>query len=141
MKNIRCLLGELVHAINNGPKGYKSPSSEKARATLRDEWLRGVLKDMDPLRDTWLLKICDGERHRVGEIYEGMDNILGKVKDIIDDGKYNGEFTNMVNIMVSRWDKMTIPLHCLGFAFTHCFYDHAYLNAPALGGYVRRAPI
>lgn len=98
-----------------------------------------VIKRTKPLYR--LLKICDGERHRVGEIYEGMDNILGKVKDIIDDGKYNGEFTNMVNIMVSRWDKMTIPLHCLGFAFTHCFYDHAYLNAPALGGYVRRAPI
>ena len=59
----------------------------------------------------------------------------------MDDSKYNAEFTKMVNIMVTRWDKITIPLHCLGFVLTTRFCDHAYLNAPAPRGYVRRAPI
>ncbi|GMI83643.1 hypothetical protein like AT1G79740 [Hibiscus trionum] len=35
---------------------------------------------------------------------------------------------------------MTIPLHCLGFALTPRFYDHIYLETPAPGGFIRRAP-
>ncbi|CAO2827604.1 unnamed protein product [Amaranthus hypochondriacus] len=46
----------------------------------------------------------------------------------------------MENIIVTRWDKMTKPLHCLGFSLTPRFYDPAYLNAPTPGGYFRRAP-
>ncbi|CAO2817644.1 unnamed protein product [Amaranthus hypochondriacus] len=42
----------------------------------------------------------------------------------MDDSKYNSE------------DREAM----LGFALTPCFYDRAYLNAPAPGGYVRRAP-
>ncbi|CAO2836316.1 unnamed protein product [Amaranthus hypochondriacus] len=45
--------GEMVDDIYNGPIGYKSPSSEKAGTTLLDECLRGVMKDMDRVRDTW----------------------------------------------------------------------------------------
>ncbi|KAK9045895.1 hypothetical protein V6N11_051798 [Hibiscus sabdariffa] len=87
-----------------------------------------------------LLKFCDGEGPRMGEIYERMDNMLGEIKDIMATSKYKHEFSSMEQILVTRWDKMTIPLHCLGFALTPRFYDHIYLETPAPGGFTRRAP-
>nr|XP_004514312.1 uncharacterized protein LOC101496406 [Cicer arietinum] len=44
---------EMVMAINNGPKCYKHPSSEKARTVLLDECKRHVDKDLAPIKDTW----------------------------------------------------------------------------------------
>ncbi|XP_004513749.2 uncharacterized protein [Cicer arietinum] len=43
----------MVMAINNGPKGYKPPSSEKERTFLLDECKRHVDKDLTPIKDTW----------------------------------------------------------------------------------------
>ncbi|KAK8576560.1 hypothetical protein V6N13_032481 [Hibiscus sabdariffa] len=252
---------EMVQAINQAPKGYKSPSFEKARTSLLDECYRSVQKELSPVKDTWyvhgvsvvsdgwsnckqdqlinviaansrgamfmycgvfngvekigqvigdflleaiekigpsnvlqvvtengknciaagrevqkdastktlgslvvenihddmfwdevkeivritkpiymLLKFCDGEGPRMGEIYERMDNMLGEIKDIMATSKYKHEFSSMEQILVTRWDKMTIPLHCLGFALTPRFYDHIYLETPAPGGFTRRAP-
>ncbi|KAK8633710.1 hypothetical protein V6N13_014549 [Hibiscus sabdariffa] len=76
----------------------------------------------------------------MGEIYERMDNMLGEIKDIMATSQYKHEFSSMEQIVVTRWDKMTIPLHCLGFALTPRFYDHIYLETPAPGGFTRRAP-
>ncbi|KAK8474191.1 hypothetical protein V6N13_088410 [Hibiscus sabdariffa] len=87
-----------------------------------------------------LLKFCDGEGPRMGEIYERMDNMLGEIKDIMATSQYKHEFSSMEQIVVTRWDKMTIPLHCLGFAPTPRFYDHIYLETLAPGGFTRRAP-
>lgn len=44
---------EMVTAINNAPKGYKGPSSEKARTTLLDALKRSVDNDLSTVRDTW----------------------------------------------------------------------------------------
>ncbi|XP_004499925.1 uncharacterized protein [Cicer arietinum] len=44
---------EIVMAINNGPKGYKPPSFDKARTVLLDECKRHVDKDLAPIKDTW----------------------------------------------------------------------------------------
>ncbi|XP_063935480.1 uncharacterized protein LOC135147056 [Daucus carota subsp. sativus] len=46
----------------------------------------------------------------------------------------------MKETMVSRWEKMNIPMHCLGFALNPFFYDVNYLNSPAPGGEPRRSP-
>jgi hypothetical protein len=43
----------MVTAINNAPKGYKGPSSEKARTTLLDALKRNVENDLSTVRDTW----------------------------------------------------------------------------------------
>jgi ATP phosphoribosyltransferase regulatory subunit HisZ len=43
----------MVAAINKGPKGYKSPSSEKARTSLLDACKRNVEQDLGPVRKTW----------------------------------------------------------------------------------------
>lgn len=44
---------EMVSAINRGPKGYKSPGSEKARTTLLDACKANVENEMGPVRNTW----------------------------------------------------------------------------------------
>ena len=44
---------EMVAAINKGPKGYKSPSSEKARTSLLDACKRNVEQDLGALKNTW----------------------------------------------------------------------------------------
>ncbi|KAL2939954.1 tRNA modification GTPase MnmE [Bienertia sinuspersici] len=43
----------MVTAINQGPKGYKAPSSEKARTTLLDETKKSVERELAPMQDTW----------------------------------------------------------------------------------------
>lgn len=45
---------EMVTAINNAPKAYKAPSSEKARTALLDACKRQVENDLPGVRDTWL---------------------------------------------------------------------------------------
>ncbi|KAL4352135.1 hypothetical protein GQ457_06G017710 [Hibiscus cannabinus] len=46
----------------------------------------------------------------------------------------------MEEILVSRWEKMNITMHCLGFSLNHFFYDSKYLNVEAPGRIARRAP-
>jgi hypothetical protein len=43
---------EMVMAIRNGPKDYKSPSSEKACTTLLNACKRSVENDLVPLKST-----------------------------------------------------------------------------------------
>ncbi|KAK8510344.1 hypothetical protein V6N12_011715 [Hibiscus sabdariffa] len=74
----------------------------------------------------------------MGEIYNRMDNMLGEIKDITS--KYKHEFPSMEKSVVTRWDKMTTHLHCLGVVLTSRFYDHIYLGILVSGGFTRRAP-
>ena len=48
----------MVKAINNAPKGYKAPSSEKARTTLLDACKREVQNNISGVRDIWYVLIC-----------------------------------------------------------------------------------
>ncbi|KAH0987754.1 hypothetical protein GBA52_014931 [Prunus armeniaca] len=60
---------------------------------------------------------------KIGEIYEHM-NIMSR-------GLYTDEFHEVENIVLSRWDKTNISMHCLVFALTPRFYDTRYLSQPA----------
>eukprot|EP01018_Ginkgo_biloba_P021118 Gb_25767 [translate_table: standard] len=44
---------EMVHAINNGPKGYKPPGYEKLRTTLIDNEKSGIQKELEPMSSEW----------------------------------------------------------------------------------------
>ena len=52
----------------------------------------------------------------MGEIYERMDNMLGEIKDVMKDDVYASYYSQVENIVLASWEKMTIPLHCLGLA-------------------------
>eukprot|EP01018_Ginkgo_biloba_P021227 Gb_34311 [translate_table: standard] len=44
---------EMVHAINNGPKGYKPLGYDKLRTTLIDNEKSRVKKKLEPVQDKW----------------------------------------------------------------------------------------
>ncbi|KAL7606588.1 hypothetical protein Lser_V15G19453 [Lactuca serriola] len=87
-----------------------------------------------------LIKFCDGEGPKMGEIYERMDNMMGKIKDIMQESTYASYYEQVEKIILTRWEKMSIPLHCLGFALNPRFYDRRYLQKMAPGGMHRKPP-
>lgn len=87
-----------------------------------------------------MVKFCDGDGPKMGEIYERMDNMLGEIKDIMVNHRYAEYYPRIEKIVLARWEKMTIPLHCLGFALSPRFYDRSYLDDLAPGGVRRKAP-
>jgi hypothetical protein len=87
-----------------------------------------------------MIKFCDGEGSKMGEVYERMDNMLGEIQDVMLDTKYAYCFPEVQGIVQARWEKMTIPLHCLAFALSPRFYDKNYLRVLAPGGVTRKAP-
>ncbi|XP_038709524.1 uncharacterized protein LOC120004292 [Tripterygium wilfordii] len=88
----------------------------------------------------YMIKFSDGEGPKMGEIYERMDSMLGQIKDKMRNNKHAGCYPQIESIVLARWEKMNIPMHCLGFALTPRFYDPRYLETPAPGGIARRAP-
>ena len=76
------------------------------------------------------------------QVYERMDSMLGEIKDVItkQDNPHKQDFPMVNNIILNRWEKMNVPLHCRAFAPCPKFYDQDYLATPAPGGIPRNAP-
>jgi hypothetical protein len=89
-----------------------------------------------------VLRFSDGEGPKMGEIYERMDNMVGEIKDIMsqDDNPHKLDWPDVEEIIMARWAKMNIPLHSLAFALNPKYYDRRYIDEPAPGGFVRKAP-
>ncbi|XP_023732147.1 uncharacterized protein LOC111879951 [Lactuca sativa] len=92
----------------------------------------------------YIVKFCDGEGPKMAEIYERMDNMMGQIKEAMTMREFFLKFSMYYNkveeIVLERWDKMTIALHCLGFALNPKYYDKHYLARLALGGMKRNPP-
>nr|KAJ0218118.1 hypothetical protein LSAT_V11C300103780 [Lactuca sativa] len=69
-----------------------------------------------------------------------MDNMLGEIKEVMMESMYESYFPQVEEIVLKRWEKMNIPLHCLGFALSPRFYNTHYLEKLAPGGIRRKAP-
>ncbi|XP_023767978.1 uncharacterized protein LOC111916547 [Lactuca sativa] len=69
-----------------------------------------------------------------------MDNMLGEIKKVMMESMYASYFPQVEEMVLKRWEKMNIPLHCLGFALSPRFYDTHYLDKLAPGGIRRKAP-
>jgi hypothetical protein len=78
----------------------------------------------------------------MGEIYGRMDCMVGEIEDIMtkDDNPHKYDFVEVESIIIGRWEKMNLPLHCLAYALCPKFYHQQYLNTPAPGGTIRQAP-
>lgn len=88
-----------------------------------------------------MIKFCDQDGPLMGEVYEGMDNMLGEIKDSLNGcANFKEIYDMMENIVIKRWKMMHSPLHCLGFALTPRFYDSSYLTKLAPGGEKRKPP-
>ncbi|KAE8676161.1 Detected protein of unknown function [Hibiscus syriacus] len=110
--------------------------------TIRDDdfWneVENILKITKPI--FLMVKFYDGEGPKMGEIYEKMDNMIGEIKDVMKESIYASYFLQVEQILLKRWEKMNIPLHCLGFALSPRFYDTRFLETLASGGIRRKAP-
>jgi len=127
--------------IKGGDKNTRMVGAQ-VMDTIRDDgfWedVENILAITKPI--FLVIKFCDGEGPRMGEIYERMDNMVGEIKDVMVENKYSMYFSEIEKIVVDRWDKMSIPLHCLGFALNPKYYDKYYLQKLAPGGEKRCAP-
>ncbi|KAJ9564787.1 hypothetical protein OSB04_000753 [Centaurea solstitialis] len=127
--------------VKKGDENTKMIASQVVE-TIRDDnfWddVGSVLEITKPI--FLLIKFCDGEGSKMGEIYERMDNMMGEIKDVMKDNEYASYYPQVEKIVLARWEKMTIPLHCVGFALNPRFYDKNYLSKMAPGGIPRKAP-
>ncbi|KAF8400216.1 hypothetical protein HHK36_013513 [Tetracentron sinense] len=85
-----------------------------------------------------MIKFTDQEGPLIGDIYEGMDSMLGHIRDNLR-GK-DDLFSVVEKIVTERWEKMNVPLHSLADALTPKYYDLDYLQLPAPGGGKRIHP-
>jgi hypothetical protein len=71
-----------------------------------------------------------------------MECMVDEIKDIMtkDDNPHKDNFVEVGSIIISRWEKMNLPLHCLAYALCPKFYHQQYLNTPAPEGTIRQAP-
>ncbi|KAG5557527.1 hypothetical protein RHGRI_007684 [Rhododendron griersonianum] len=83
-------------------------------------------------------RFSDTDKAVIGEVYEQMDTTLGQIKDILSNDLvvYNLIHT----LVVARWDRMNIPLHCLAYVLVPRYYTNAWLLKPAPGGGRRKKP-
>ncbi|KAL4566504.1 hypothetical protein LXL04_030620 [Taraxacum kok-saghyz] len=118
--------------------------ANKVADTIKDEdfWddIAHIMAVTKPI--FYMVKFCNGEGPKMSEIYERMDNMMGQIKEAMTlrDNKFSIYYPEVEGIVVQRWDKMTIPLHCLGYALNPKYYDKRYLEKLAPGGMKRNPP-
>ena len=79
--------------------------------------------------------IACGEGQKIGEFYERMDCMIREINDFVS----NSIHVDDLEILVNQWEKMNIPMHCLGFTLNSFYYDSKYFNLDAHGGVAKRA--
>ncbi|KAI3524020.1 hypothetical protein L1887_02614 [Cichorium endivia] len=127
--------------VKNGDENTRMVGLKIADTIKDDEFWEDVEHILTITKPIFLLiKFCDGEGPKMGEIYERMDNMLGEIKDAMQENKFSSYYSHIETIVLARWEKMTIPLHCLGFALSPKFNDRHYLQKLAPGGMARKAP-
>uniref|UniRef100_A0A803LFV4 HAT C-terminal dimerisation domain-containing protein n=1 Tax=Chenopodium quinoa TaxID=63459 RepID=A0A803LFV4_CHEQI len=127
--------------VNSGDERTKALGKEVASTIIHDEFwdeFDNILAITKPIY--LMIKFADGEGHKMGELYENMDCMIGEINDVIKNNKHHADREKMNEILLSRWEKLNITMHCLGFALNPFFYDTNYLQSPAPGGEPRRAP-
>lgn len=88
----------------------------KITYTIKDEefWedVENILANTKPI--FLVIKFCDGEGPKKGEIYKRIDNMLHEIKMLCE--KINTQvITLKLKVLMWLGGNMTIPLHCLGF--------------------------
>lgn len=52
--------------------------------------------------------------------------MLGDIQGAMKKNKFSDDYEKVRKIVLARWDKMSIPLQCLGFTLTPKFDDKHY---------------
>ena len=118
---------------------WRQSSTERAtnvkRMILDDTWWERaeyLLSFTEPIMS--MIRYTDMDHPCLGEVYDGIDSMLEKMKHIINEKEQDPEetfFKEVQTICVERWNKMTTPLHLLAFALTPKFYSDEILAMPS----------
>lgn len=109
------------------------------RMILDDSWwdrAKYLLNFIEPI----LSIICyiDMDMPCFGEVYDGINSMVEKMKAIINEKEKDPEetfFNQLLQIIVERWNKMTTPLHLLAFALSPKYYSQELLTGTRVAPY------
>jgi hypothetical protein len=86
-----------------------------------------------------IIKFADSDRPIIGEVYEQMDSMLGKIKDNVEPRDVN--LYNNIHVGVEKWwEMLNIPLHALAYVLTPKYYHVSWLSSPTPGGGTKKRP-
>ncbi|KAF7150398.1 hypothetical protein RHSIM_Rhsim02G0002400 [Rhododendron simsii] len=143
LEKVRSALVSMVLSSQWGNLRRSSSAPEEhdnVRDTImNDDFWRKVKRILRITKPIYrMLRFSDTDKTVIGEVYEQMDTMLGQIKDILsnDPVVYNLIHT----LVVARWDKMNIPLHCLAYVLVPRYYTNAWLLKPTPGGGRRKKP-
>eukprot|EP01018_Ginkgo_biloba_P022884 Gb_03803 [translate_table: standard] len=80
-----------------------------------------------------MICLIDTDTTCLGEVYEGMDSMLEKIREVmkLEEKDESETFYNEIkNIVVKRWNEMITPLHTLAYALNPRFYHEDILSIP-----------
>eukprot|EP01018_Ginkgo_biloba_P000512 Gb_14508 [translate_table: standard] len=109
-------------------------AQEVKRIVLDDIWwgrVRYLSNFCEPI--TSMIRLTDTDTPLLGEVYEGMDFVLEKIREVIklEEKDESETFYNEIqNIIVKRWNKMTTLLHTLTYDLNPKFYLEDILIIP-----------
>ncbi|XP_057820098.2 uncharacterized protein LOC131033010 [Cryptomeria japonica] len=139
---LRCLLKvkEALSAmvISNQWSIWKQSNSERTNKVrdliLNLNWwdnVEYVLNFIEPIMS--MLRYTNIDATCLGEVYDGMDTMVEKIKVIIAQREKDPQeffFKRVEQIIHHRWNKMTTPLHLLAHALNPMYYSSEVLSLP-----------
>ena len=109
---------------------WRQSQSDRAQAMKRlvvdDEWWHKVeylLAFTKPIVD--LLRMFDTDMPNLGEVYEGIDSMIEKIRLVINAKENDPDeffYREVKDILTKRWNKMTTPFHLLAYAVNPKYY-------------------
>jgi len=115
---------------------WRQSSTERAtkikQLILDDHWwdhVEYLLSFTEPILS--MIRYTDMDRPCLGEVYDGIDSMIEKMKAIINEHERDPRdtfFNQIHQIIEERWDKMTTPLHLLAFALSPKYYSTQLLS-------------
>eukprot|EP00253_Pinus_taeda_P014349 PITA_14349 len=117
---------------------WRQSQTNRAQAMKKlvvdDEWwdkVEYLLAFTKPI----VVLICMFDTHmpNLGEIYEGIDSIIEKIRVVINANENDPDeffYKEVKDILTKRWNKMTTPLHLLAYAVSPKYYTAELLSDP-----------
>ena len=116
---------------------WRQSQTKRAQVVKRlvvDEWwdkVEYLLAFTKPIVD--LLRMFDIGKPNWGEVYEGIDSMIEKIRVVINAKEQDPNdvfYREVKDILTKRWNKMTTSLHILAYAVNPKYYFAELLNYP-----------
>ena len=91
---------------------------------LNDDWwveVKYIVSFIAPIVE--LIRYADPNSPYLGEIYESIDSMIGKIKSIIHQrDPCLGSFNDLQKLIEKRWNRLNTPLHMVAYAHNPKWY-------------------